>query len=195
MFVAVGSCGDRRHLRTELLEHAGRDRRERAVGAVDGDPQAVERAAEVLQDVLDVPGDRVLRRLDRADAVGRRRLEQGLDRLLVRDRTSLWPSASKSLTPLYSGGLWEAERTTPRSWASSATAGRRQHAADDRDPAGRDDPLRRRPRSSAGPEPRVSRPTKTRPRPAQVVDARPSCSTRSRVSVSPTMPRTPSVPK
>ena len=36
---------------------------------------------------------------------------------------SLWPSASKSLTPLYSGGLWEAERTTPRSCASSATAG------------------------------------------------------------------------
>ena len=50
-------------------------------------------------------------------------------------------------------------------------------------------------RSSAGPEPRVSRPTKTRPRPAQVVDARPSCSTRSRVRLSPTMPRTPSVPK
>ena len=36
---------------------------------------------------------------------------------------SLWPSASKNLTPLYSGGLCEAERTIPRSWASSATAG------------------------------------------------------------------------
>ena len=36
---------------------------------------------------------------------------------------SLLPSFVKNLTPLYSGGLWEAEMTTPRSSASSATAG------------------------------------------------------------------------
>src|SRR5256885_818396 len=36
---------------------------------------------------------------------------------------SLWPSRSKNLTPLYSGGLCEAEMTTPRSSRRSATAG------------------------------------------------------------------------
>src|SRR6478735_8547901 len=36
---------------------------------------------------------------------------------------SLCPFESKNLTPLYSGGLCDAEMTTPRSRASSATAG------------------------------------------------------------------------
>ena len=47
----------------------------------------------------------------------------------------------------------------------------------------------------SGPEARVSRPTKTRPRPDHSVAARPRRSTRSAVRTSPTIPRTPSVPK
>ena len=49
--------------------------------------------------------------------------------------------------------------------------------------------------SSSGPEPRVSRPTRTRPPPAHSVAALPIASTSSGVRSEPTTPRTPSVPK
>src|SRR3954466_6543897 len=54
---------------------------------------------------------------------------------------SFWPSRSKNLTPLYSGGLCDAEMTTPRSSASSATAGgggTPAGAGGGRDPPGED---------------------------------------------------------
>src|SRR3954454_5448024 len=107
---------------------------------------------------------------------------------------SLCPWASKNFTPLYSGGLCEAEITTPRSSASSATAG-----------VGRTPPRMQSPPADTTPranavssstlEARVSRPTKTLAAPVQSDAARPRRSTSSGVSSSPTTPRTPSVPK
>ena len=107
---------------------------------------------------------------------------------------SFWPCPVKSFTPLYSGGLCEAEITTPTSSASSATAGVGSTPASTALPPAATTP-RANASSSSGPDPRVSRPTNTRPPPDQRVTALPSCSTSSHVSVSPTMPRTPSVPK
>src|SRR5262245_44291585 len=54
---------------------------------------------------------------------------------------------------------------------------------------------RARAASSSTPEARVSRPMKMRPRPDQIVAARPRRSTSSGVRSWPTTPRTPSVPK
>src|SRR3954463_9101200 len=107
---------------------------------------------------------------------------------------SLGPEGVKNLTPLYSGGLCDAEMTTPRSSASSATAG-----VGSTPPRMQSPPTETTPRanasSSATPDARVSRPTKTFAAPVQVAAARPSRSTSSGVRNSPTTPRTPSVPK
>src|SRR5882724_346806 len=107
---------------------------------------------------------------------------------------SFRPSRSKTLIPLYSGGLCEAETTTPRSSASSATAGVGSTPASTALPPASTTP-RANASSSSGPDPRVSRPTKTRPPFDQSVAALPSRSTSSVVRSSPTIPRTPSVPK
>src|SRR4051794_36415455 len=107
---------------------------------------------------------------------------------------SLWPSRVKNFTPLYSGGLCDAEMTTPRSSASSATAGVGRTPPRIATPPADSTP-RAKASISSTPDARVSRPTKTLPPPTQVVDARPSRSTRSAVRNSPTTPRTPSVPK
>src|SRR5438093_4977653 len=107
---------------------------------------------------------------------------------------SFWPSRSKSFTPLYSGGLCDAVMTHPRSSVKSATAGVGSTPATTALP-----PAEAIPRASAcsssGPDARVSRPTKIRPRPDQSVAARPRRSTSSGVRSLPTTPRTPSVPK
>src|SRR6266436_5552159 len=107
---------------------------------------------------------------------------------------SFRPSRSKNLTPLYSGGLWDAVMTHPRSSVRSATAGVGSTPATTALP-----PADAIPRASAcsssGPDARVSRPTKMRPRPDHNVAARPSRSTSSGVRSLPTTPRTPSVPK
>ena len=84
--------------------------------------------------------------------------------------------------------------TAPRSSASSATAGVGNTPASTAFPPADATP-RPNASSSSGPDPRVSRPTKTRPRPDQSAEARPSRSTSSGVRSSPTIPRTPSVPK
>src|SRR4051794_38320470 len=107
---------------------------------------------------------------------------------------SFWPSRSKNLTPLYSGGLCDAVITQPRSSVSSATAGVGSTPATTALPPADAIP-RARAASRSTPDARVSRPTKMRPRPLQSVAARPSRSTRSAVRSSPTTPRTPSVPK
>src|SRR6185312_8974431 len=107
---------------------------------------------------------------------------------------SLRPSRSKNLTPLYSGGLCEAEMTAPRSRPRSATAGVGSTPARTALPPAEAMP-RANASSSSGPLARVSRPTKMRPRPHQSAAALPRRSTRSAVSISPTTPRTPSVPK
>ena len=57
---AVRLVRDRRHPRAQPLEDLGRDRRERAVRAVDRDAEAGEVGAEVLEDVFDVAADGVL---------------------------------------------------------------------------------------------------------------------------------------
>ena len=81
---------------------------------------------------------------------------------------SLWPWASKNFTPLYSGGLCEAEITAPRSSTSRATAGVGRTPASSAVP-----PAATIPRASASsstpPDARVSRPTRTRPPPDQSV--------------------------
>ena len=108
---------------------------------------------------------------------------------------SLRPRASKNFTPLYSGGLCEAEMTTPRSSGGERDGRRRQHAAEHRD---RRRPRRRRARTPprARARSRACRARRRRARaPLQSVAARPSRSTRSSVRNSPTTPRTPSVPK
>src|SRR5215472_13416999 len=84
--------------------------------------------------------------------------------------------------------------TAPRSRPRSATAGVGRTPARTALPPAEATP-RANASSSSGPLARVSRPMKTRPRPHQRAAALPSCSTRSTVSVSPTTPRTPSVPK
>ena len=84
--------------------------------------------------------------------------------------------------------------TTPRSSASSATAG-----VGSTPPRMQSPPAEMTPRanasSSSTPEARVSRPTKTFAAPVQSAAARPRRSTSSGVRNSPTTPRTPSVPK
>src|SRR3954447_10897200 len=107
---------------------------------------------------------------------------------------SFWPSRSKNFTPLYSGGLCEAEMTTPRSRRRRATAGVGTTPASTAAPPAETTP-RANASSSSSPEPRVSRPTKTRPPPDHSAAALPSFSTSSGVMNSPTIPRTPSVPK
>src|SRR3954451_13794415 len=107
---------------------------------------------------------------------------------------SLWPWESKNLTPLYSGGLCDAEITTPRSSASRATAGVGRTPPRIASPPTETTP-RAKASSSSTPDPRVSRPTNTFDAPVHVAAARPRRSTSSGVRNSPTTPRTPSVPK
>src|SRR5262249_54753408 len=104
------------------------------------------------------------------------------------------PEPSKSLTPLYSGGLCDAEMTAPRSRASSATAGVGRMPASTAVPPAEATPDAKA-RSRSRPEARVFLPTKTAPLPHHSVAARPSRSTSSGVRSCPTTPRTPSVPK
>ena len=108
---------------------------------------------------------------------------------------SLRPRASKNLTPLYSGGLCEAEMTTPRSSDAQArppASAARRRARRSRRPRR---PRARTPPRAPGPT-RACRGRRRRARaPLQSVAARPSRSTRSAVRNSPTTPRTPSVPK
>ena len=117
---------------------------------------------------------------------------------------SLRPSPSKSLTPLYGGGLCDAETTAPRSSASRATAGVGSTPARTAvQPA--DEIPRASAASSSGPDPRVSRPMRTRPGsdpfrsrsgfPAQSVGRAADLFHKGGVRSSPTMPRIPSVPK
>src|SRR5436190_15999059 len=84
--------------------------------------------------------------------------------------------------------------TAPRSRPRSATAGVGNTPARTALPPAEAMP-RANASSSSGPLARVSRPTKMRPRPHQSAAALPRRSTRSAVRVSPTTPRTPSVPK
>src|SRR6188472_4445871 len=107
--------------------------------------------------------------------------------------TSLPPSW-KSFTPLYSGGLCDAEMTTPRPCARRATAGVGSTPPRTAVPPAEATPTATA-SSSSGPDARVSRPTSTCPPPAQSVAAFATRSTRSGVSSSPTTPLTPSVPK
>ena len=190
---AVGLVADRVHLGAELLEGLRREPGVRAVRAVDADPQAREVGAEALEDVLEVASSVATSRARSIRRLGAARVEQRLDLLLLRVGRAC-PPPSKNLTPLYSGGLCDAEMTTPRSSASSATAGVGRTPPRTAVPPAETIP-RANASSSSGPEARVSRPTKTRPPPAQSVAARPSRSTSSGVRSSPTTPRTPSVPK
>ena len=63
---------------------------------------------------------------DPADGAARRPLpglaQAALDGVLDARRASLWPPLAKNLMPLSGMGLWDAERTTPRSASVSATS-------------------------------------------------------------------------
>src|SRR5262249_17163988 len=72
---------------------------------------------------------------------------------------SLRPRAVKSFTPLYSGGLCDAEMTTPASSASSATAGVGSTPASTAVPPAATTPPANPP-SSPAPEPRAARPAR-----------------------------------
>ena len=132
------------------------------------------------------------RSTDRHPFRGRRAAPRSLPR---RHPVSLLPCSSKNLTPLYSGGLCEAEMTTPRSKRAAPP-----HAGVGSTPASTAfPPAATTPRANASSSSGRSRGCrgrrKTRPRPDQRVDALPSRSTRSTVRSWPTTPRTPSVPK
>ena len=106
---------------------------------------------------------------------------------------SLWPSRSKNLTPLYSGGLCDAETTAPRSSASSATAGVGSTPASTAFPPAATIP-RANASSSSGPKRgcrgrrrRARGPTRGRGLAEPLHELR--------RQFSPTTPRTPSVPK
>ena len=192
MFVAVGLGADRVHLGAELLERARSECRERPVRAVDADPQAARGRCRTSRHVREIRAARVgeLVRPRRRPA---RRTSSRASISSSCSSTSL-PPPRNNFTPLYSGGLCEADSTTPRSSARNATAG-----VGSTPPRTAVPPAEAMPRatacSSSGPEPRVSRPTRTRPPPAHSVAAFPIRSTRSAVRSAPTTPRTPSVPK
>ena len=96
MFDAVGLDADREHLGAELLERRGRERRERAVRAVDADAQPAEIGAEALDDVR--RGSARRRPSTRSiDPPPRRRgVEQRLDLLLLARRTSFAPARRRA---------------------------------------------------------------------------------------------------
>ena len=193
MFVPSGSTPIAVDLGAELLERARRDLGVRAVRAVDADPQAARGRSRTARRCAR-GSCRSRRRRDRSSpppvASASRSASISSSRVVV----SFRPSPSKNLTPLYSGGLCDAVITAPRSSASSATPD-----VGSTPPRTAEPPADAMPRASAcsssTPEARVSRPTKTRPRPDQSATALPSFSTSSGVRISPTMPRTPSVPK
>ena len=191
--VAVRLVADRFDLGAELVERARRDIGVRTVRAVDRDAQTAEVGAEALEHVLEVAVDGDVDVVDLAAARSQAR------RAALRSpppprRSACDRAVSKNFTPLYSGGLCDAVMTTPRSRPSSATAGVGTTPASTAEPPADATP-RANASSSSSPEPRVSRPTKTRPPPDQSADALPRRSTSSTVMNSPTMPRTPSVPK
>ena len=146
----------------------------------------------MLQDVLDVAIGGLLGHLDRASP-DEGRLEQGLDRLLV-GVGELVPLGVEELDSVVLGRVVRGGEDDAEILREQGDGRCRQDATDDGCPPAETIP-RTTASSRSGPEPRVSRPTKTRPRPDHPVAARPSRSTSSRVSVSPTIPRTPSVPK
>ena len=181
MFVPSGALPIACTSRPSRSNASRRDARVGAVRAVDRRSAGPSRSApKRVDDVVEVALGRARSRsLDRA-----RRLGAAARRAAPRSpprprRESLRPRASKNLTPLYSGGLCEAEMTTPRSSGGERDRRRRQHAAEHR---GRRRPRRRRAR--ARPRARArSRACRARRRPARrrsrASAARPSRSTSS----------------
>ena len=162
MFVPSGSEPIAVDLGAEPLEGLRRDPGVGAVRAVDDDLQAGQVGAEALDDVVEVA---LGRDADVVDLARRGRSNGASKSASISSSAasvSLRPSPSKNLTPLYSGGLCDAEMTAPRSSASSATAGVGSTPASTALPPAATTP-RANASSSSGPEPRVSRPTKTRP--------------------------------
>ena len=157
----VGIGADRGHLGAERRERLGRDPRVGAVCAVDHDSAARRDRSRNAR-----PRARDSCRSRRRRGRSCRRRGSGASSsasISASERSvSLWPSASKNLTPLYSGGLCEAVITTPRSSARSATAGVGSTPASTAFPPAATTP-RANASSSSGPDARVSRPTKTRP--------------------------------
>ena len=126
-------------------------------------------------------------------AAGAGRVEERLD-LLLGLVGQLVPGAVEELDAVVLGRVVRGGDDDAEVEREQRDRRRRQHAGE-HGVAARLDDAAANAASSSGPEPRVSRPTKTRPRPDQSVAALPSCSTSSTVRSSPTTPRTPSVPK
>ena len=190
---AVGLDADRDDLGATLLERLRRNPGVGAVRAVDDDPQpersAPKRSSTCCRYESVAISTRSTVPWSTAGAAARSASICSSDRSV-----SFRPRLSKNLTPLYSGGLCDAEMTTPRSSASSATAGVGRTPPRMQSPPAEMTP-RANASSSSSPDARVSRPTNTLAAPVQSAAARPRRSTSSGVMDSPTTPRTPSVPK
>ena len=176
------------------LERLRRDARVGAVRAVDGDAQAGEVGAEALEHVLEIA---VGRDVDAVDLRRRRGAGASSSASISSSAASvsLLPVAVEELDAVVLGRV--VRRGDDDAEVEREQRDRRRRQRRPRGPRCRP-PTRRRARTpprAPRPEPRVSRPTKTRPRPDQSADALPSRSTSSGVRNSPTMPRTPSVPK
>ena len=140
--------GNRRHLGAQLFEHAGGNRRIGAVRTVDGDPEAVEAGAEMLEDVLDIPVGRVVRHLDRPAAHGSR-VEEGLDRLLI-FVGQLVAFGVEELDPVVLGWVMRGREDDAKVLREERDGRSRQHSSENGNPAAGDDPpderlLERRP--------------------------------------------------
>ena len=120
---AVGLVADRVHRRAEPLERARREARVRAVRAVERDPQPAQVGAEVrrARSRGSASAAPVVCPTSPCSARGGASSSASISSSAASG--SLRPRASKNFTPLYSGGLCEAEMTTPRSSGASATAG------------------------------------------------------------------------
>ena len=168
----VGVGTDREDLGPELLEGFRRDARVGAVRAIDGDAEAAEVAPEALDDVLEVAVGRDADAVDRSGLFRRRRVEQRLDLLLG----LVGQLAALGVEELDAVVL---RRVVRRGDDRADVEGEQRHRGVGSTPARTafpptDATPSANASSSSGPDPRVSRPTNTRPRPDQAADARPS---------------------
>ncbi len=174
---------------------SGREIRVGPVRAVDHQLEAGQVGAEVLDDVVDV---RPRRRPARARSCPCRSAggasSSALDLLLVLVGELPAPGLEE-LDAVVLGRVVRRRDHDPEVERAERDRAARKDPAEHGGRSGRGDPDRQRAPSSSTPEPRVSRPMRTRSAPLQRAAARPSRSTRSAVTSSPAMPRTPSVPK
>ena len=139
MFVPFGFNADCDNLRPAVLERPRRDRRVRAVGAVDSDPQPDEVGAEAVEHVVEVAVDRDLEVVDLPElGIARLGVEQRLDLLLLRV-VELAPVAVEELDAVVLGRVVRRGDDDPEVEREQRDRRRRQDPCQHRVPArGRD---------------------------------------------------------